>query len=207
MKASVNHGKRSKPRKVILGVTSSIACYKAANIASILTKKKCLVKTVLTPAAAKFISPVIFRGLTGQEVFVYPVTEFFCNGIDLETSRSYGVNQLSSDHAENHIALSDWADVFVIAPATANTISKIALGICDNLLTTLVVSRRALLFVVPAMESAMWKNKIIKKNILTLKKQGIKIIGPAVGRLASGKTGEGRMAEPDEIVSRVLAEK
>jgi len=185
MTVSVNPKKRSKNSSVILGVTSSIACYKAASIASILTKKKCAVKTVLTPSAAKFISPVLFRGLTGQDVFV---------------------DQFSSRHAENHIALSDWADVFIIAPATANTISKIALGICDNLLTTLVVSRRAPLFVAPAMESAMWKNKIIKQNVLSLKKQGIKIIGPAVGRLASGKTGEGRMAEPDEIVSRVLAE-
>ncbi|MFH1353398.1 MAG: flavoprotein [bacterium] len=178
--------KKRKPFSVILGVTSSIACYKAAVIASIFTKEKCMVKTVLTPEASKFISPVLFRGLTGNAAFV---------------------EQLSPGDAENHIALSDWADVFVIAPATANTISKIAAGICDNLLTTLVVSRRCPLFVAPAMETAMWENGIIKKNILILKKQGIKIIGPDAGRLASGGTGVGRMSEPEEIVSRVLAEK
>lgn len=186
MRKLVKKRKKRKPFSVILGVTSSIACYKAAVIASIFTKEKCMVKTVLTPEAAKFISPVLFRGLTGQEAFV---------------------EQLSPGSAENHIALSDWADVFIIAPATANTISKIAAGICDNLLTTLVVSRRCPLLVAPAMETAMWENGIIKKNILTLKKQGIKIIGPDAGRLASGGTGAGRMSEPEEIVSRVLAEK
>jgi len=176
--------KRSKSFSVLLGVTSSIACYKAAVLASIFTKEKCRVKTVLTPAAAKFISPVLFRGLTGNAAFV---------------------EQLSPASAENHIALSDWADVFIIAPATANTVSKIAAGICDNLLTTLVVSRRCPLFVAPAMESAMWKNGIIQKNIVTLKKQGIKIIGPDSGRLASGTLGIGRMSEPEKIARKVLA--
>ena len=175
---------RRKIKNIILGVSSSVACFKAPSLAGIFVKKELAVKTVLTPAAARLISPVLFNAVTADEVFV----EMFVPDRPMYP---------------NHISLSKWADLFVIAPATANTIGKLASGICDNLLTTLAVSRRVPLYIAPAMESAMWKNSAVARNVDLLKKEGIKFIGPERGRLASGSSGIGRMSEPEEIARRL----
>ncbi|PIU18997.1 MAG: hypothetical protein COT16_00435 [Elusimicrobia bacterium CG08_land_8_20_14_0_20_44_26] len=174
----------TRNKNILLGVTSSVACYKALTLASLFVKKGLTVKTVMTPNAALLLSPVLFNAVTADEVLA--------DGLSRQKPFETG-----------HIALSEWADLFIIAPATANTISKIASGICDNLLTTLVVSRRAPLYLAPAMESAMWNNSVIKENCEKLKKIGVKFIGPARGRLASGKVGIGRMTEPVDIVKEL----
>ncbi|MCD6413016.1 MAG: hypothetical protein J7L54_02575 [Elusimicrobia bacterium] len=178
-----SRSKSAPPKNVLLGVTSSVACYKALSIASALRQRGHRVKTVLTPNAAKLISPALFNAVTKDEVFA----ESFAEGC----------------FSPDHIALSRWADIFLIAPATANTLGKIASGVCDNLLTTLVVSRKCPLFVAPAMETGMWRNKIVRKNAEILKRLSIKIIPPAAGYLASGSSGTGRMEEPEKIIEKI----
>ncbi|MBU3955497.1 hypothetical protein KJ633_03470 [bacterium] len=173
-----------KSKNILLGVSSSAACGKALTLASALVKKGHAVKTVLTPSAARLISPQLFSALTKNDAFS---EQFSADGV----------------FREGHIALSEWADIYLIAPATANTIGKLAAGICDNLLLTLAVSRRAPLFIAPAMESMMWKNRNVRENVSRLKKGGIKIIGPVSGRLASGSSGPGRMSEPEDIIKKL----
>lgn len=170
-----------KNKNIILGVSASAACGKALTLASALVKKGHAVKTVLSPSAAKLISPQLFGSLTKNEAF---------------SKQFYGTGACR----EGHVSLSAWADIFLIAPATADTIGKIASGICDNLLLTLAVSRRAPLFMAPAMESMMWKNVFVRENVAKLKKSGVKFIGPCSGRLASGSEGLGRMSEPEDII-------
>jgi len=177
--------KNQRNKRILLGVTSSVACYKSLEIASRLVKKGRSVKTVLSPNASKLVSPVLFEAITKDEVFTEQFDE-------------------KKIWKEDHISLSRWADIFLIAPATANTINKIACGICDNLLTTLVLARKCPLFIAPAMEETMWKNKITQENISKIKKLGIKILGPERGFLASRKEGIGRMMEPQKIVERIL---
>ncbi len=173
-----------KTKNILLGVSSSAACGKALALASALAQKGHAVKTVLSPSAAKLISPQLFSALTKNEAFS---EQFSADGV----------------FREGHISLSAWADIYLIAPATANTIGKLALGICDNLLLTLAVSRRAPLFIAPAMESAMWKNAFVRENVIRLKKEGVEFIGPVSGRLASGSTGPGRMSEPGDIIKKL----
>ncbi|MCD6311158.1 MAG: hypothetical protein J7M11_01730 [Elusimicrobia bacterium] len=173
-----------KTKNILLGVCASAACGKALALASTLVKKGHAVKTVLSPSAAKLISPQLFGALTKNETFS-------------EQFRADGVFR------EGHISLSAWADIYLIAPATANTIGKLASGICDNLLLTLAVSRRAPLFIAPAMESAMWKNSFVRENVAKLKNDGVKFIGPVSGRLASGSIGQGRMSEPEDIIKKL----
>lgn len=175
---------RSKSKNILLGVCSSAACFKALSLASALAQKGHAVKTVLSPSAAKLISPQLFGAITKNEAFSEQFNPSFVSG-------------------EGHIALSDWADFYVIAPATANTIGKLASGICDNLLLTLAFSRRGELFIAPAMESRMWGNSFVLENVSKLKKTGVKFIGPVRGRLASGSTGQGRMSEAEEIIRKL----
>jgi len=175
---------KRKTKNILLGVCSSAACGKALAIASALVKGGHAVKTVLSPSAAKLISPQLFGALTKNEAFS---KQFYSTGV----------------FREGHISLSDWADIYLIAPATANTIGKLASGICDNLLLTLAVSRRAPLFMAPAMESMMWKNAFVRENVGKLKKDGVKFIGPVSGRLASGSIGQGRMSEPEDIIKKL----
>ncbi|MBA3053297.1 MAG: flavoprotein [Candidatus Omnitrophota bacterium] len=175
---------RTKSKNILLGVCSSAACFKALTLASALVKKGHAVKTVLSPSAAKLISPQLFGAVTKNEAF----------------SEQFNPSLVSGD---GHISLSDWADFYVIAPATANTIGKLASGICDNLLLTLAVSRRGALFIAPAMESRMWQNGFVGENVSKLKKSGVKFIGPVTGRLASGSTGPGRMSEAEDIIKKL----
>ena len=175
---------RTKSKNILLGVCSSAACFKALSLASALVKKGHEVKTVLSPSAAKLISPQLFSAVTKNEAF----------------SEQFGESFAFSD---GHISLSDWADLYVIAPATANTIGKLAAGICDNLLLTLAVSRRVKLFIAPAMESVMWKNGFVRENVAKLKSSGVRFIGPVNGRLASGSTGQGRMSEAEDIIKKL----
>lgn len=175
---------KKKTKNILLGVCSSAACGKALTVASALVKDGHAVKTVLSPSAAKLISPQLFGALTKNEAFS---RQFYSNGV----------------FREGHISLAVWADIYLIAPATANTIGKLASGICDNLLLTLAIARRAPLFMAPAMESGMWKNAFVRENVLKLKKAGVKFIGPVSGRLASGSTGPGRMSEPEDIIKKL----
>ncbi len=172
-------------RNVVLGVTGSIAAYKAVDLASKLTQAGVSVHTVMTESAAKLVGEASFRAITGNPV----ATRMF----DLENLYSI-----------EHISLAELADLVLIAPATANALAKIAAGIADDLLTCTVLASRAPLLVAPAMHTTMWENRATQKNVETLRARGIGFVGPAVGRLASGGRGTGRFAPIDEILGGAL---
>ncbi len=177
--------------KVLLAVSGGIAAFKAVDLASKLTGEGVSVKTVMTEAACNLIGPKSFEGVTGSSVFT-------------------SLWQTGGPEAIRHIGLVDWADMIVVAPATANTIAKFANGICDDLVSTvLCVCWSKPIILAPAMNVDMWQNPAVQKNVSALKEMGIQMTGPATGRLACGVLAEGRMSEPTEIIESIkaLAEK
>jgi len=173
-----------KGRKIILGVTGSIAAYKAALLIRLLVKEEAEVKVLMTESAKDFITPLTLSTLSKNPVS----TQFIKN-----------------DQGEwnNHVALGLWADAMIIAPASANTISKMAQGQCDNLLLAVYLSARCPVFLAPAMDLDMWQHPATKENLSRLAAYGNHFIDPTHGELASGLTGIGRMAEPEQIVAHL----
>ena len=170
---------------ILLAVTGGIAAYKAIDLASKLTAAGAKVNCIMTKNACELIRPKSFESVTGRAVF---------------TSMWSG----PSDYKISHISLAEQADIVVVAPATANIIAKIANGICDDLLsTTLCACWDKPVLIAPAMNSNMWTNPAVQKNVETIKQMGLQIIGPEVGRLACGAEGIGRMAEPDDILKEI----
>jgi phosphopantothenoylcysteine decarboxylase/phosphopantothenate--cysteine ligase len=169
-------------KKIILGVCGSIAAYKSAILVRLLVKAGANVKVILTADAGNFITPLTLATLSKNPVY----TQYF----EEET----GV-------WSNHVELGLWADFMVIAPASANTLAKMAGGLCDNLLTAVYLSAKCPVFVAPAMDLDMWKHKSTQSNIDKLLSYGNQVIKPGSGELASGLYGEGRMAEPEEIIT------
>ncbi len=172
-------------RTVVLGVTGSIAAYKAVDLASRLTQSGVAVHTVMTKSATQLVGPATFRAITGRPVS----TEMF---------------ELTNPFAIEHVSLADAADLVVVAPATANVLAKMANGIADDLLTCILLATRAPILVAPAMHTAMWEHPATRENVEHLKARGVEFVGPAVGRLASGGTGIGRFAPVEEILDEAL---
>lgn len=171
--------------KVLLGITGGVAAYKAVEVASKLTARKAIVKTVMTRNACRLVTPKSLEAVTAWPVYT---SLWF----------SPGQNEIS------HITLRDWADIIVLAPATANIIGKMANGICDDLLSTLLCAAWSKpILIAPAMNDDMWKNPAVQRNAKQLEKMGCELTGPKTGRLASGKKGTGRMSEPDEIIKEI----
>lgn len=173
-----------KGKKIILGVTGSIAAYKAAMLLRLLVKEGAEVHVLMTPLAKEFVAPLTFATLSKKPV----LTEFF----DAENGSW-----------NSHVDLGTWADLFIVAPATANTIAKMVQGIADNLLLTTYLSARCPVVVAPAMDLDMYQHPATQKNIKSLKESGIRIIEPATGELASGLEGKGRMEEPEMILKEI----
>jgi phosphopantothenoylcysteine decarboxylase / phosphopantothenate---cysteine ligase len=173
-----------KGKKILVGVTGGIAAYKTATIIRLLVKDGADVKVLMTDHAKEFITPLTLATLSKNPVF----TEFF--------------NPENGDW-NSHVELGLWADLFLIAPATANTIAKMANGVADNLLLTTYLSARCPVFVAPSMDMDMLNHPSTIINIETLKAFGNSILEPASGELASGLSGKGRMAEPEEIVKEI----
>lgn len=171
-------------KKIVLGISGGIAAFKAAEIASMLRKRGADVKCIMTAHATEFITPLTMREISGNPVAVSMFGDI-------------------PEFNVEHIALAQWADVFVIAPATANVIGKIAGGIADDMLTTTVMATTAPVIIAPAMNSNMYMNPIVQKNIESLKQYGCEIIEPATGHLACGITGVGRLPEPEDIVDYI----
>lgn len=174
---------------ILLGVSGGVAAYKAVDLASKLTVAGARVNTVMTEAACRLICPKSFEAVTNSVVFT-------------------SLWNTSTEFKISHINLVNWADIVVVAPATANIISKIANGICDDLLSTtlcvcwpLIKSKATLL--APAMNDNMWDNPAVQRNIKTVKEMGFQLIGPVKGRLACGTEGIGRMAEPQDILKAI----
>ena len=170
-----------KGKHIVLGITGSIAAYKSAILTRILIKKGAEVQIVITAAGKEFITPVTLSALSGRPV----ISEFFA----------------SSDGTwHSHVDLGLWADLMLIAPATASTLGKMAIGIADNMLITTYLSMKAPVFVAPAMDLDMFKHVTTQRNLKQLKSDGVNIIDPAVGELASHLEGKGRMEEPEKII-------
>lgn len=167
-------------RRIVLGVTGGIAAYKAVEVASRLKKAGADVRVVMTRAATSFVTPLTFREITGQ-----PVAETMWGELQ---------------HHVAHIALAAFAELVLVAPATANFIAKAAAGMADDMLTTFVLATRAPLIIAPAMNTGMWENPVTQENVRRLAERGATIIPPAVGQLACGTTGAGRLPEPVEVV-------
>ncbi len=170
---------------IVLGVTGSIAAYKAADIASKLTQAGAKVEVVMTEPATRFITPLALRSITGRPV----VTDIF---------------DLDSQYTIEHIALAEAADVVVIAPATASIIAKMAVGIADDMVTLTVLATKAPVIVAPAMDVNMFSNPVTQENLNKLKARGFIIIAPGYGRMASGKVGWGRLADVDKIIGTIM---
>ena len=170
-------------KKVLLGVTAGIAAYKTANLVRLFIKSGCQVKVVMTPAAKEFVTPLTLSTLSKN-----PVLSSFTTDEDDELWN-------------NHVELGIWADLFLICPATANTMSKMSNGNCDNLLIATYLSAKCKVFFAPAMDLDMFKHKSTQLSISKLISYGNLLIPPVFGELASGLVGEGRMAEPQDIIS------
>jgi len=168
--------------KVLLCVSGGVAAYKAVELASTLTAAGAQVRTAMTEAATKLVGPKSFEAVTNAPVY---------------TSLWDSVEKFEIQH----IHIVEWADVVVVAPATANIIGKIANGICDDLVSTILcVCWHKLILVAPAMNVNMWHNPAVVRNVKLLKQMGCELTGPAKGRLACGTIADGRMSEPAEIV-------
>jgi phosphopantothenoylcysteine decarboxylase/phosphopantothenate--cysteine ligase len=168
-------------KNVVLGVTGSIAAYKAADLASKLTQGGALVDVIMTEAATEFIAPLTFRSLTHRSV----VTKMF---------------DPDSELAVEHVALARRADIVLIAPATANTMAKLAWGLADDPITTTVLATEAPVLLAPAMDAHMYEAPATQANVAKLKERGYQFVGPEAGRLASGLTGQGRLSSTEQIL-------
>ena len=167
-------------KNIVVGVTGGISAYKTVALCSRLVKAGALVDVILTDAAAEFVRPLTFQALTHRPV----ITEMF---------------SLLQETEIGHVSLGKRADLMIIAPATANTLAKLAHGFADNMLTTTALACRNPILVAPAMETAMWDNPATRANLQILRERGVRVVGPAEGHLASGASGTGRMSEPDEL--------
>lgn len=170
-------------RSVVLGVTGSIAAYKAADLASKLTQAGAQVDVAMTPEAARFVGPITFQGVTGRRV--------------------YADMWEATDLAEPHVALARRADIMVIAPATATCLARLALGLAEEMVTLTALATRAPILVCPAMDANMFEHAATQAHVATLRERGVEIAGPDEGRLASGQSGRGRLSEIDTIMGAV----
>lgn len=174
-----------KGKTVVLGVTGSIAAYKIANLASALKKLNCNVHVIMTKNATNFINPITFETLTGNKCLVDTFDRNF-------------------EFSVEHVSLAKQADVFMVAPASANVIGKIAGGIADDMLTTTIMACKCHKIIAPAMNTNMFENPIVQDNIKKLGYYGYEIVEPASGYLACGDTGKGKMPEPEELLAYIL---
>lgn len=166
-------------KNILIGITGGIAAYKICELVRMFKKNDANVKVVLTPSAKEFVTELTMDTLSQERVY----TEQFN----------------TSDKKPDHIALCDWADLFVIAPASANTIGKLASGIADNLLTSLACAFKGTMLIAPAMNTGMWENRFVQKNIKALKNAGMHIVEPESGFLACGTCGKGRLASVEKV--------
>ncbi len=172
-------------RRVLVYVGGSVAAFKAAEVVTILRRRGAEVRVAMTPAATRFLGPLTLQSLSGHPVV-----------IDLFEAAEAG-------HGMEHLHLSEWAELQLAVAASANLIARISLGLADDAVTATALACRAPLLVAPAMETAMWDHPATRGHVETLRSRGVVMVGPGVGRLASGREGPGRMAEPEEIVAAV----
>lgn len=171
-------------RRVLVGVSGGIAAYKTAHLVSRLVQAGAAVRVVMTAAAARFVTPLTFEALSGERVMTGLFDEQHLGHVD-------------------HVELAHWAEAVVVAPATANLIGKLAAGIADDALTTVLIGTAAPILLAPAMETRMYRSAAVQANLRTLAERGVRIAEPGEGYLASGRSGAGRMAEPEALLAIV----
>jgi phosphopantothenoylcysteine decarboxylase/phosphopantothenate--cysteine ligase len=184
-----------RDKRILLGITGGIAAYKVCTLASHLTQAGAQVDVVMTEAATHFVAPLTFQALTGRPVYT-----------DLWGTSDPALGGTQGAGLPTHIAhvgLAHAADLLVIAPATANTMAKLAHGLADNMLTTLALAATCPVLIAPAMDVGMWTHDVTQANVESLRSRGVHLAGPAQGRMASGLEGEGRLVEPEELVGHV----
>ena len=169
-------------KRILLGVTGSIACYKAVDLASKLTQAGALVDVIMTEGAQQFVTSLTFRSVTGRPSFN---------------------DMWNLDEHVQHVGLGETADLFVIAPVTAHTLAKMAQGLADNLLTVTALAARCPILIAPAMDGGMYEHPATQANVAILQERGVKVAGPVAGRMASGLSGLGRMVEPVDLMAHV----
>ena len=169
-------------RKILLGITGGIAAYKIPALVRLIKKSGCDIEIIMTDFAKNFVAPMTLETLAGKKIH----------------------SDENFDFHIPHIKLNDWAEIFVIAPCTANTLAKIAHGIADNLLTSAAIAAHCPVLIFPAMNEHMFENPATQENIKILSERGLKIIAPSEGELACGISGKGRMNEPREILQEIF---
>ena len=169
-------------RKILLGITGGIAAYKIPGLVRLIKKADCDVEIILTESAKNFVAPMTLETLSGKKIH----------------------SDENFDFHIPHIKLNEWAEIFVIAPCTANTLAKIAHGIADNLLTSALIAAHCPVLIFPAMNEKMFENPATQENIKILTERGLNIIAPSCGDLACGVSGKGRMNEPEEIMLEIF---
>ena len=174
-----------KGKTILLGVSSSIAAYKAAGLASALVKQHAHVEVVMTENATKFVTPLVFEQLTGRRAMVDTFDRNF-------------------SHQVEHISLATRTDLVIVAPATANVAAKLAHGLADDMLTTTILACKCPKLIAPAMNTNMYENPVTQDNLDILRRYGWEVIEPASGRLACGTTGKGKMPEPEDLMQHIL---
>ncbi len=172
-------------KHIVLGVTGSIAAYKIASLASMLVKRKASVTVIMTQNATKFINPITFETLTGNKCLIDTFDRNF-------------------QYSVEHVSLAKQADVFLVAPASANVIAKAAHGLADDMLTTTLLACQCPKIFAPAMNTRMYQNPVVQDNMEILRRYGMEVISPAVGYLACGDTGEGKMPEPELLLEFII---
>lgn len=182
---SSGQGERLAGKVVLVGVAGGIAAYKVASLVSALRKEGAEVHVLMTASATHFVGPITFRALTQQPV----MTDMY---------------DPANPWEEPHVVLGARADLFVIAPATAHILAKLALGLADDVVTTAALSTRARLLLAPTMSDLMYEHPTVSLHLATLRERGAAVIGPEYGRLASGREGMGRMSEPDDILREAV---
>jgi len=175
----------NRPPRVLLGVAGGIAAYKAVEVLRELTARGAEVRVAMTRGAREFVAPLTFAALSKHEVF----------------TEVWGSGNAPAAGSVAHVALTDWCDLLVVAPATAHTLAKFANGLADDFLSTYFLAHRGPVLLAPAMESAMWENPAVRANLEKLRARGARQIGPESGPLASGREGLGRMSEPAAIAA------
>jgi phosphopantothenoylcysteine decarboxylase/phosphopantothenate--cysteine ligase len=185
MAAAPGNPELLKGREIVVGVTGGIAAYKTAMLVSRLVQAGAGVTVVMTEHATRFVGTLTFQTLTGRPVYV----------------EQFASPEL---YRAEHISLADRADLVVVAPATANGLAKLAHGIADDLLSTILLALDSPLLMAPAMNERMWAHPAVQANVETLRSRGVHLIGPESGRLACGTTGPGRMSEPEAIFDEIV---
>ncbi len=182
---AVTADRRLEGRTIVVGVCGSIAAYKAATLVRLLLREGADVYVAMTPAAARFVGPATFRALSRHPV----VTDMWAP---------------DSPWDEPHVALGERADLYVVAPATADMLARLAVGLADDVVCATALATRSPILLAPAMSDAMAESAAVRENTERLRARGVRIAGPARGELASGKVGLGRMVEPDAIVAEIV---